>query len=79
MDGPAQDRDITTAGAGPRQDDEDRSSLPPRAVQALIRHSGAIPVSSIEDLDRFRVRLWDSDAELEAFLVDVRVNRDRNT
>jgi hypothetical protein len=36
----------------------------------LIRRSGSRPVGSIEDLDRFRADLWESDEELNAFLAD---------
>lgn len=50
-----------------------------RAVDEMIRRAGARAVASIEDLDRFQARLWDSDDELEAFLVAVRASRDSNT
>lgn len=50
-----------------------------RAVDELIRRAGARAVASIEYLDRFHVGLWDSDDELEAFLLAVRANRDSNT
>lgn len=49
-----------------------------RAVDDIIRRSGARAVASIEDLDRFQAHLWDSDDELEAFLVAVRASRDSN-
>ena len=45
------------------------------AFDQLIQRSGARPVASIEDLDRFRADLWDSEEELEAFLSNVRASR----
>ncbi len=41
----------------------------------LIQRSGARPVASVEDLERFQAELWDSEEELEAFLSDVRASR----
>jgi len=46
-----------------------------RAVEDLIQRSGARPVASIEDLDRFQTNLWASEEELEAFLSNVRASR----
>lgn len=45
------------------------------AFEELIQRSGARPVASIEDLDRFQADLWDSEEELEAFLSNVRASR----
>jgi hypothetical protein len=45
------------------------------AFDELIQRSGARPVASIEDLDRFQADLWDSEEELEAFLSNVRACR----
>jgi hypothetical protein len=45
------------------------------AFDELIQRSGARPVASIEDLDRFQADLWDSEEELEAFLSNVRASR----
>jgi len=50
-----------------------------RAVDELIRRSGARPIESVEDLDRFKTSLWDSDGELEAFLADVRASRNADS
>lgn len=33
------------------------------------------PVRSLKDLDRFALDAWDSDEDLDAFLADVRANR----
>jgi hypothetical protein len=35
----------------------------------------AAPVASIDDLNRYRADVWESDEELEAFLVHVRSSR----
>jgi len=53
----------------------DRPGPTRRAIDELIRHSGARPVASIDDLSRFRASLWDSDEELDAFLANVRASR----
>jgi hypothetical protein len=45
------------------------------AFEELIQRSGARPVASIEDLDRFQADVWDSEEELEAFLSNVRASR----
>ncbi len=45
------------------------------ALDELIRDAGARPIASAEDVDRFRTSLWNSDEELEAFLVDLRTSR----
>jgi len=45
------------------------------ALDELIRDAGARPISSAEDVDRFRTELWHSDEELEAFLLDLRAGR----
>lgn len=50
-----------------------------RAVDELIRRSGARPIESFEGLDRFKTSLWDSDGELEAFLADVRASRNADS
>jgi hypothetical protein len=44
-------------------------------LEALIRHSGARPIGSIEDLDRYALDVWESDEEFEAFLAHVRAQR----
>jgi hypothetical protein len=54
---------------------EDHPGTTGLAVEELIQRSGARPVASIEDLDRFQAPLWDSDEELEAFLSNVRASR----
>ena len=45
------------------------------AFDELIQRSGARPVASIDDFDRFQADLWDSEEELEAFLSSVRASR----
>lgn len=45
------------------------------AFDELIQRSGARPVASVDDLDRFQADLWDSEAELEEFLSSVRASR----
>lgn len=47
-----------------------------RALDELIRGSGASPVTSMDEFGRFHASLWESDEELEAFLADVRASRD---
>jgi hypothetical protein len=47
-----------------------------RALDELIRSCGARPIAPIEDLDRFRADLWESDEELTAFWECVRRSRD---
>jgi len=54
---------------------EDLPGLTRSAVDELIQRSGARPVESIEDLDRFQAALWDSEEELQAFLSNVRASR----
>lgn len=44
-------------------------------VEELVRKSGARPIRSIEDLDRYALDVWESDEELEAFLAHVRAQR----
>lgn len=46
------------------------------ALEDLVRRSDATPVTSIDDLSRYRADLWESDEELAAFLADVRISRD---
>lgn len=48
-----------------------------RAVDELIRRSGARPVVSIDGLGRFQANVWDSDKELGEFLANVRISRAR--
>lgn len=55
--------------------DVDRPGPTRRAIDELIRRSGVRPVASIDDLSRYRARLWDSDEELAAFLANVRASR----
>jgi hypothetical protein len=55
--------------------DLDRPGPTGRAIDELIRSSGVRPVTSIEDLSRYRASLWDSDEELDAFLTNVRASR----
>lgn len=62
----------------PAHGGEDQPCQTRGAVDELIQLSGARPVASIEDLDRFRAGLWDSEEELEAFLSDVRASRAAN-
>lgn len=38
---------------------------------------GLKPVESVADLERFVLDVWDSDADLDAFLADVRASRSR--
>ena len=45
------------------------------AFDEMIQRSGARPVASIEDLDRFQADLWDLEEEQEAFLSNVRASR----
>jgi hypothetical protein len=44
-------------------------------VEALIRATGARPVESVEDLDRYTLDVWESDEEYEAFLAHIRAQR----
>jgi hypothetical protein len=53
----------------------DAQGGPRPTFDELIERSGARPVASIEDLDRFQADLWDSEEELEAFLSNVRASR----
>ncbi len=64
-----------SADQHPAHDAEDQPRPTRRAVEELIQRSGARPVASIEDLDRFQASLWDSEEELEAFLSNVRASR----
>lgn len=64
-----------TADLHPSTGAEDAHGATRRAVDELIRRSGACPVASIDDLSRFRADLWDSDEELESFLGNVRAGR----
>jgi hypothetical protein len=45
---------------------------PPLSMDALARAQGVGPVRSLDDL---ALDVWDSDAELDAFLADVRHSR----
>ncbi len=57
-------------------DGSDRGARSTRhALDELIRGSGARPVASADDLERFRTSIWESDEEVEAFLSDVRASR----
>ena len=64
-----------SADPHPAHDAEDHPRPTRRAVEELIQRSDARPVASIEDLDRFKAALWDSEEELEAFLSNVRASR----
>lgn len=64
-----------SADRHPAHDAEDQPGRTRHAVDELIQRSGARPVASIEDLDRFRASLWDSEGELEALLANVRASR----
>ncbi|MEA2704718.1 MAG: hypothetical protein QOD63_2663 [Actinomycetota bacterium] len=64
-----------SADRHPAHGTEGRPGPTRRAVDELIQRSGARPVASIEDLDRFQAGLWDSEEELEAFLSNVRTSR----
>lgn len=44
-------------------------------LEELIRQSGALPIRSIEDLDRYALDVWESEEELDAFLDHVRAQR----
>lgn len=44
-------------------------------VEELIRRSGAVPIRSVEDLDRYALDVWESDDEVDAFLAHVRAQR----
>lgn len=68
-----------TVSAQPSGGADDRTGSMRRAVDELIRRSGARPVESVEDLDRFKTTLWDSDEELEAFLADLRASRNADS
>ena len=68
-----------TVSAQPSGDADDRTGSMRRAVDELIRRSGARPIESVEDLDRFKTSLWDSDGELEAFLADLRASRNADS
>lgn len=52
-----------------------RQSWSDTDLEALIRQSGARPIESIEDLDRYALDVWETDDELEAFLAHVRAQR----
>ena len=45
------------------------------SLDDLARAKGLKPVESLEDLERFALDVWDSDEDLDAFLVDVRASR----
>ena len=64
-----------SADRHPAQNGGDLPGPTRSAVDEMIQRSGARPVSSIEDLDRFQAALWDSEEELEAFLSNVRASR----
>ena len=64
-----------TSDLDPFERVENRPSPTRRAVDELIRRSGARSVASIEDLGRFQASLWDSDEELDAFLANARAGR----
>ena len=64
-----------SADPHPANEAEDQPHPTQRAVEELIVRSGARPVASIKDLDRFQADLWDSEEELEAFLSNVRASR----
>ncbi len=68
-----------TVSAQPSGGADDRTGSMRRAVDELIRRSGARPIESVEDLDRFKTSLWDSDGELEAFLADLRASRNADS
>ncbi len=49
----------------------------PRAdLDDLVRAKGLMPLRSIGDLAAFAADIWDSDADLDDFLADVRTSRD---
>ena len=64
-----------SADSHPAQGAEDLPGPTRRSVDELVQRSGARPVESIEDLDRFQAALWDSEEELEAFLSNVQASR----
>lgn len=64
-----------SADPHPAHGAEDQPGPTRRAVDELIQRSGARPVASIEDLDRFKAGLWDSEEDLGAFLSNVRTSR----
>ena len=64
-----------SADPHPAHDADDQPRPLRLAFEKLIQRSGATPVASIEDLDRFQADLWDSEEELEAFLSNVRASR----
>ncbi|MDQ4070754.1 MAG: hypothetical protein M3203_14985, partial [Actinomycetota bacterium] len=64
-----------SADPHPAHDAQGRPRPTRLAFDELIGRSGARPVASIEDLDRFQADLWDSEEELEAFLSNVRTSR----
>ena len=55
--------------------EEDESTLPswwnttPEAEAARV---GATPIRSVEDFDRFKADVWDSDEEVDEFIAFVR-------
>ena len=61
--------------SNPADPSADRATLTRRAVEDLVRSSQATPVTSIEDLSRYRADLWESDEELAAFLAHIRTSR----
>jgi hypothetical protein len=46
-----------------------------QSLDELARAKGLKPVESLEDLERFALDVWESDEDLDAFLVDVRASR----
>ena len=70
-------RPVVSVKAEPRssQRPAGRATSTRATLEDLIRRSGSRPVGSIEDLDRFRADLWESDEELNAFLADASSQR----
>lgn len=67
--------DLVTADLHPSDSPEQQAGSTRQALDELIRGAGARPISSAEDVDRFRTELWHSDEELEEFLLDLRASR----
>jgi hypothetical protein len=66
---------LVTADLHPSDKPGQRAGSTRDALDKLITETGARPIASAEDVDRFRTSLWNSDEELQAFLVDLRASR----
>ena len=48
---------------------------PDSSVDELARARGVKPIQSVEDLAAYKLDVWESDEDLDAFLADVRASR----